>query len=187
MNDHVSRTARALSGNCVAMLRASRGHTRVAGYVYRCSWQNEELRLSQFVAGSPFPMLFGLASHRSPETRPQALYSPVDAVAAVLRFLRPRLSMNRLDYNRLALSPASQTSSRTPRFPPPLRASALNSTAIHPFQFPRSMNDHVSRTARPLSGKRILRRKAATPLRDCAPKKCPLRGGSLGAVAMAAG
>jgi hypothetical protein len=51
----------------------------------------------------------------------------VDAGATVLlRFLLPQLSMNRLDYNRLALSAGSPTPSRTPRFPPPLRASALN-------------------------------------------------------------
>src|SRR5580700_12199263 len=60
------------------------------------------------------------------------------------------LSMNRLDYNRLALSPASQTSSKTPRLPPPLRASALRLTAstfrsptacATTPKFPRSMND----------------------------------------------
>jgi hypothetical protein len=39
------------------------------------------------------------------------------------------LSMNRLDYNRLALSPESPTSSKTPRLPPPLRGSALKFTA----------------------------------------------------------
>src|SRR5271170_7870968 len=41
----------------------------------------------------------------------------------------PTLLMNRLDYNRLPLSSGSQAPSKTPRLPPPLRASALKFTA----------------------------------------------------------
>src|ERR1700693_3610790 len=49
--------------------------------------------------------------------------------------------MNRLDYNRQALSPGSQMSSKTPRLPPPLRAFALRAT-VSTFHSPIRMRDH---------------------------------------------
>jgi hypothetical protein len=59
---------------------------------------------------------------------------PVDAIAAVSPLpLAPRLSMNRPVLNRLILSSEPQTSSKTPRLPPPLRPSALKSTVSTPL------------------------------------------------------
>jgi hypothetical protein len=51
-------------------------------------------------------------------------------------------SMNRLDYNRLTHSPEPQTSSKTPRLPPPLRAfrvkiDSLDLPLTHPLAQPR--------------------------------------------------
>src|ERR1700693_3032830 len=61
------------------------------------------------------------------------------------------LSMNRLDYHRQALSPESQTSSKTPRLPPPLRAFALRTT-VSTFHSPIRMRDH--RQVSPLYARR---------------------------------
>src|ERR1700693_2466858 len=59
--------------------------------------------------------------------------------------------MNRLDYNGQALSPGSQTSSKTPRLPPPLRAFALRTT-VSTFHSLIRMRDH--RQVSPLYARR---------------------------------
>jgi hypothetical protein len=89
------------------------------------------------------------ARHRrlpvSVSNRPQAPYSQSTlSRQSYSASSGSRLSMNRLDYNRVAVSPGSPTSSKTPRLPPPIRASALNSRHL-PLSVSSPVNDDVCR------------------------------------------